>query len=686
MPELAGHHIHAESEARAECAPGARLSETNEWLETDGLGGFAMGTATGIRTRRYHGLLIAATSPPSGRTMLLPDIEAWVHAATGAIPLSSHRYAPGVVHPQGSTLIESFTHQPWPTWVYRMPGGVRIEHGLLLRHGESTLCMWWRVIGRPADARLTVRPFISARGYHALLRERDLPAISETTHAGGATWRHHFGAALAAASSGRYDSDPLVFRDFLLAEEQARGFDCIEDLRSPGVFHFDLSSGEAFLLVGEPKRLEETAGDSRRLESMARRIIAVERDRRGALSSALHRAADAYIVNRGEGRTIIAGYPWFADWGRDTFVAMRGLCLATGRLEEARSILLQWASTVSMGMLPNRFADTAADQPEYNSVDASLWYVIAVHEFLEAAAAAGMALRASDRAALRDAVMAIIHGYAAGTRHGIRVDADGLLAAGEHGQQLTWMDARSRGREVTPRIGKPVEVNALWVNACMAAGRLDPSFADRFMLTKASFRERFWNTERGCLFDVVDVDHQRGVNDARLRPNQIFAVGGLPECLLPPAQARAVVEVVERELWTPLGLRSLARGEDGYIAHYRGGPDERDAAYHQGTVWPWLIGPFVEAWLRVHGGDAARREQARAAFLTPLLEHLTCAGLGHVSEIADAERDSHGLHRPDGCPFQAWSLGELIRVARLLDVHPPARRGESPFRTSCSEA
>jgi len=685
MPELASHHAVAEQDTHAEFAPGALLRETDEWLETDGLGGFAMGTATGIRTRRYHGLLIAATSPPAGRTMLLPAVEAWVHTDAGATPLSSHRYAPGVVHPRGSTFIESFTHQPWPTWVYRLSDGVRIEHGLILRHGESTLCMWWRVIGGYADVRLTVRPFIASRDYHALLRERDMPAFDETKHAGGASWRHHEGAALAAATNGRYESDPLVFRDFLHTEEQARGFDCIEDLRSPGVFHFDLSSGEAFLLAGEPKRLGEAEGDSRGVESVARRMIAAERDRRGAFPSALHSAADAYVVNRGDGRTIIAGYPWFADWGRDTFIAIRGLCLATGRLNEARSILFQWASTVSMGMLPNRFADTAADQPEYNSVDASLWYVIAVHEFLEAAAAANMVLPPPDLAALRDAVVVIMHGYTAGTRHGIRADADGLLAAGEPGQQLTWMDARSRGREVTPRIGKPVEVNALWVNACMAAGRFDPSFADLFMLARSCFRKRFWNADRGCLFDVVDVDHQRGVNDARLRPNQILAVGGLPKCLLPAAQARAVVEVVERELWTPLGLRSLARGEDGYISHYRGGPDERDAAYHQGTVWPWLIGPFVEAWLRAHGSDAAHREHARAVLLKPLLEHLNRAGLGHVSEIADAEPDSIGAHRTDGCPFQAWSLGELIRVSRLLEAHPPVRRGVSPRSVSSSE-
>jgi len=323
---------------------------------------------------------------------------------------------------------------------------------------------------------------------------------------------------------------------------------------------------------------------------------------------------------------------------------MRGLCLATGRIDEARSILREWAGSVSEGMVPNRFPDRG-EAPEYNSVDASLWYVVAVHETL---AAAG-----EEDARLRRAVDAILDGYSRGTRHGIAADMDGLLRAGEPGQQLTWMDARVDGRVITPRIGKPVEVNALWINALRVGGARWKALHDR---AAASFAERFWNEARGCLFDVVDPA------DDALRPNQVLAVGGLPFPVLQGERARRVVDVVEERLWTPLGLRSLAPGEPGYAPRYRGGVAERDGAYHQGTVWPWLLGPFVEAWVRVRGGDAPVRREARRKFLDPLLAQRDVAGLGHLPEIADADAP----HLPRGCPFQAWSLGEALRLDRLV--------------------
>jgi predicted glycogen debranching enzyme len=368
------------------------------------------------------------------------------------------------------------------------------------------------------------------------------------------------------------------------------------------------------------------------------------------------------VADGDRGTTVVAGFPWFTDWGRDTFIAMRGLLLATGRLAEADAILLTWSGQVDQGMLPNRFSESDG-AAEYNTVDAPLWFVVAVEEFLSTASAAGY--RPQDEVRLAQAVQAILDGFAAGTRHGIALDTDGLIRAGATGLQLTWMDAKIGDHVITPRIGKPVEIQALWINALRIAGRWSDRWAATGSAALAAFQARFPNPENGGLFDVVDVDHRAGENDKRVRPNQIFAVGGLPYAVLEGDLARGVVDLVERMLLTPLGLRSLAPEDADYVPHYRGGPAERDAAYHQGTVWPWLIGPFVEAWLRVNGQTETAKAEARARFMPPLVAHLETAGLGHVSEVADGDPP----HTPGGCPFQAWSLGELIRVQRLLDYN-----------------
>ena len=426
-----------------------------------------------------------------------------------------------------------------------------------------------------------------------------------------------------------------------------------------------------------------------------------ERQRRERFASRLQAAADAYIVKRGEGKTIIAGYPWFTDWGRDTLIALRGLCLATGRLDVARDILLAWAATVSEGMLPNRFPDQGG-QPEFNAVDAALWFIIAVHEYLEACssrreealtssrisdhgstAIANQNLLASAAASVRmvllTAVESILDGYNKGTRYGIRADCDGLLACGVPGTQLTWMDAKVGDWVVTPRIGKPVEVQALCLNALKIASQFSSRWTEAFERGLASFRGRFWNDAGGCLYDVLDCNHKPGVVDATFRPNQILAAGGLPYSLLENEQALRVVAAVEPRLWVPLGLRSLAPGEPGYTPHYAGGVRERDGAYHQGTVWPWLIGPFVEAWVRVRGNTNEAKRQARGKFLAPILAHLEEAGLGHISEIADAEP----AYTPRGCPFQAWSVGEALRLDQVVlakTVAADARRRTPPRR------
>jgi predicted glycogen debranching enzyme len=421
------------------------------------------------------------------------------------------------------------------------------------------------------------------------------------------------------------------------------------------VFRFDLAAGPAVLaLAADGAGLEDDAA------ALFDRLAAGERVRREGFASPLPRAADAYVVARGRGRTIVAGYPWFTDWGRDTFIALRGLCLATGRLDDARAILLEWAGAVHDGLLPNRFADRG-EAPEFNAVDASLWFVVAVHECLEAAVGARSG-DAADRARLSAAVDAILECHVRGTRHDIRMDADGLLAAGEPGVQLTWMDARVDGRVITPRIGKPVEVQALWINALQIASAWSSRWLAPLARARTSFA-RFWNAEGSCLFDVVDADHVPGANDATFRPNQVLAVGGLPFAVLADdAKARRVVDAVEARLVTPLGLRSLAPDDPAYVGRYEGGVAERDGAYHQGTVWPWLLGPFVDAWVRVRGGTPEAKAEARRRFLDPLLAHLEAAGLGHLPEIADGDPP----HTPRGCPFQAWSVGEALRLDRVV--------------------
>lgn len=616
-----------------------------EWLETDGHGGFASGTVGGRRTRRYHALLLAAT--PRGRFVLVNGVEVWIVTAQGRVALSSQFYDPGVVHPDGAERIAAFSHDPWPTWTFRLPGGGTVTQEVRALPGGGVVMRWCR----PAGTGLEVRPLVSGRDYHALTRQNDAARTENLAGAPGALRLHpHDGVPglEARAEGGRYEHAPDWYRGFLYEAERERGLDHVEDLLSPGTFVWE-DEGEAVLTLradGDPEGGLDLAGETRRRDAQA--------------ASPGGRAALAYVVEGRAGRTVIAGYPWFTDWGRDSFIALRGLLIATGRLEEAAGILSAWAGTVSEGMLPNRFPD-GGEPPEFNAVDASLWFVVAVADLVEAAHRARRPV--PEAPALWEAACAIVDGHRRGTRYGIRMEEDGLVAAGEPGVQLTWMDAKVGDWVVTPRIGKPVEVQALWIAALRALAPSRPELDALARRARASFEARFWDEGRGHLLDVVDADHEPGRVDPACRPNQILAVGGLPGALLTGERARRVVEAVRSRLLTPHGPRTLAPDEPGYAPRYGGGPLERDGAYHQGTAWPWLMGPFVEAWLRVHPG---RRGEA-AGFLGALRAHRDGPGFGHVFEVADAEPP----HRPGGCPFQAWSLGELIRAERLVAGQDP---------------
>ena len=632
-----------------------------EWLEADGLGGFASGTVGGARTRRYHAVLLTATTPPAGRIVLVNGFDAWVQTPAGTFALSSQRYTPGVTHPDGARRIDSFTTEPWPRWLFRLDDGTQLEQEIFARHGVSVVAIRWRVVGSAANVSLSVRPFLSGRDYHSLQHENPAFHFDAETRDGHLVWSPYEGVpGIASLSNAAYAHEPTWFRNFLYEEERSRGLDCAEDLASPGILRWDLSRGEAIWILAAEGHGATSLPAGASPAATYQSLRAAEAQRRIQWPTRLQGSADAYLVQRGAGRTVVAGYPWFTDWGRDTFIALRGLCLATGRLEEARAILLEWAGTVSEGMLPNRFPDQG-DAPEFNAVDASLWYVVAVHDFLQAAAAAKLPVAPRDQQALASAIDAILSGYVKGTRYQIHVTDDGLLAAGQPGIQLTWMDAKVGDWVVTPRIGKPVEVQALWLNALRIAAVSSEKWSALLARGTATFQARFWNAA-GYLNDVVDIDHQAGTADGAFRPNQILAVGGLPFAIVDGKRACQVVAAVEARLLTPLGLRSLAPGEPGYAPRYEGGVRERDAAYHQGTVWPWLMGPFVEAWVRVHGNTGQAKREARTRYFEPLLRHLDAAGLGHLSEIADAEPP----HTPRGCPFQAWSVGEALRLHHVV--------------------
>ena len=632
--------------------------DLREWLETDGLGGYAMGTACGVRTRRYHALLVAATRPPARRMVLVNGLEVFAETSSGRHALSSQRYQGGVLHPDGAARVSTFAGDPWPTWEYLCEGGTRIAQEVFMAPGSRRVLVRWRRVAGDGPARLWVRPLLSGRDHHALHGENPAFRFAPQEVGGGVRWTPYPGVpSIDALSNGEYRHEPDWYRRFLYTEEAARGLDATEDLASPGAFGFDLARRPGALVFAA----DGTALDGGDALELAGRVAGAEAARRARFPSPLHRAADAYLVARGKGRTVVAGYPWFTDWGRDTFISMRGLCLATGRLEDARDVAVTWAEALSQGMLPNRFPESGA-APEYESVDSALWFVLAAGALLRHPGA----LAQPDARLLRGAVLDVVEHHAAGTRSGIRCDGDGLLACGEPGTRLTWMDAAVRGLPVTPRVGKPVEVQALWANALAVAQALDPRWSAPLARAVESFRERFWNPAGACLHDVVDCDHRAGTVDASFRPNQILAAGGLPLSLVEPSRARRVVDAVEERLWTPLGLRTLAREDPRYVGRYEGDAARRDAAYHQGTVWPWLAGPFVEAWVRVRGGTAEARRVARRRFVEPLLAHRGELGLGHLPEIADGDPP----HSPRGCPFQAWSVAAALEIER--GVRAPA--------------
>ncbi|MBN1960846.1 MAG: glycogen debranching enzyme family protein [Deltaproteobacteria bacterium] len=622
---------------------------TKEWIETDGRGGYTMSTAYNIRQRRYHGLLICALTPPTQRFMLVGDIEVWVDGPNGTTYLSSHCYAPGVIHPNGYEHIESFTLDPWPRWIYRLADGTRLVHERLIPYGASLIALSWKVVGNIIPLTLFIRPLLAYRNHHELGYERPLD-LHGIQHGTQVIFRPTLNTPpLICLSNGIYDDKPIWYHNFYYEKEQARGFDATEDLASPGIFHFDLIGREAALIFATENNgigYEDSA------PGMIARLRVEEVKRRNRFSHHLQRSVDNYLVKRDSGLSIIAGYPWATDWGRDTFIAIRGLFLATNRYSEALQILLTWAQATQNGLVPNRFNEDHSSI-DFHAADSSLWFIIAAASLLSRCR-----VDVEHYQILTSTILSIISAYMNGTIFGIRADLDGLLACGEPNLQLTWMDAKTDDFVVTPRIGKPVEIQALWINALIIAAHLLPEYEEPLARARASFDRRFWYETHGYLYDVVDVDHVPNQNDSTLRVNQIFAIGGLPVALLNGPRSQSIINVAIKYLWTAAGLRTLAPFEQNYAPSYSGDKLARDLAYHQGTVWPYLTGAFIEAWIRSKGDTPNIRREARNKFYTPWLSTVDPYNSGHLPEIADAEPP----HHLRGSPFHACSLGEAIRL------------------------
>ncbi|MEH1883177.1 amylo-alpha-1,6-glucosidase [Nostoc sp.] len=645
--------------------------ESREWLVSNGIGGYASGTVAGLLTRRYHGLLVAALKPPLGRTLMLAKLDETVLYDNRSYSLDTNRWADGTVGPHGYQSIERFSLEGTiPLWRFAVADAL-LEKRVWMQQGVNTTYVQYTLRRATQPLKLTLKAMVNYRDYHSDTQSNDWKMSVEEVEQGICVTAYPGAVPVYLLSDGGSAS---VAHDwyygFDLAVERYRGLRDKEDHLHAATFEVTLNPGEAMSTTGCAYAF--VASTEKQANLNAEAALKLRRAQEQKLTGIwktnqplqtkespiwikqLILAADQFIVDRPmpedpNGKTIIAGYHWFGDWGRDTMISLPGLTISTGRPEVARSILRTFARYVDQGMLPNRFPD-AGDRPEYNTVDATLWYFEAVRAYYSATDDDNLL------AELFPVLADIIDWHCRGTRYNIHLDpADGLLFAGVPGVQLTWMDAKVDDWVVTPRIGKPIEVNALWYNALRTMAKFarhlgKPHQEYEAMAERAKYRfSRFWNKETGYCYDVLDSPDG---DDAALRPNQIFAVS-LPESPLTPAQQRGVVEACGQTLLTSHGLRSLAPDHPKYQGKYGGNQYQRDGSYHQGTVWGWLLGPFVLAHLRVYKNPDRSRQ-----FLEPMANHLTAHGLGSLSEIFDGDAPM----TPRGCIAQAWTVAEILRA------------------------
>lgn len=628
------------------------VTSRREWLLTNGIGGFASGTASGINTRRYHGLLVAATQPPTVRQVLLASMDAFVRAGGEPVGISSNQY-PGALFPDGYLHLRSFSAGDEIAHGYEAPG-IRMERRLRMRKGKNTVTLGYRNLGeRPVE--LTLRPLVSHKFYHSNFYEQaGYPQSVEFARDCSVVNHHGVSLVLSHPGAVRMPVQGWYYR-FEHAREYERGLDPRDDLYCPCDLTYLLAPGEQVRLVASTEPGEEP-------EELDRDNVHTD-----DVVENLRWAARHFIVETDLRSTLLAGYPWFTDWGRDTMISLPGICLHTGRVDLARRILRDYGTQTFQGLIPNRFVDEG-ETPDYNTVDATLWYANAIYKTLLAEWEPDLARE------MLDVLRQIYTWHQAGTLYGIRVDpADGLLTQGERGVQLTWMDAKVGDWVVTPRHGKPVEINGLWINMmrvlewlCDELGEDCSEYRAAAEKAEASFDKKFFHEGRGHYVDTVDP------LDVSLRPNQVIAMS-LPFGPAKGERARRALKKVTEELYTPFGLRTLGPREPGYRARYEGPLPQMDAAYHQGTAWPWLLGPYATALCRVNEDPSA----ARAA-LSEAASMLAEYGMGGIAEVYDGDTPQ----RPNGCPWQAWSVAEILRAlgedckeAEAVDRTPPAPTG-----------
>jgi predicted glycogen debranching enzyme len=647
----------------------------SEWLETNGLGGWAGSTINGCNTRRYHGLLIAATKPPTERMVLVSKLDETLIINGERFELGVNDYG-DVLYPEGYQYVKRFKKDLYPEFTYTV-GNVEIKKSILMVHNENTTIIRYEVV-KGESLTLELLPLLAGRGYHQLGHQNH--SINEEAEVAD----HFIKLRLYETTpdlfigfaGADYHPNPNWYFHFNYSVEKYRGLDFTEDLFTPGYISIQLRKGDAFyVMLSTSKTAVDNAQDLFNAEVKRRKALVGKESNETVKQLVL--SADQFIVKRNiqlsdasqvspeggdlEGATIIAGYHWFTDWGRDTMIALPGLCLSTKRFEDAKKILYAFAQSVDKGMLPNRFQDNG-EAPEYNNVDGTLQYFIAIHQYLQATGDKQFVLQE-----LLPVLKDIIDWHYSGTRYNIHVDEEGLLYAGEKGYQLTWMDARIGDWVVTPRMGKPVEIQALWYNAlCIFTELLllngQEEDANNMLAqakrVKENFLQAFWFDQGGYLYDVID---EKGNKDASIRPNQLFAIS-LPYQLIEGKHAKQVMKVVEQKLYTAKGLRSLSPDDERYIPFYGGDQFKRDSSYHQGTVWSWLLGPYIDSIFKTNGSSAALTKGKKV--INNFLPHLSEAGIGTISEIFDGNEP----HSPRGCVAQAWSVGELLRVIKKYNL------------------
>ncbi len=644
-----------------------------EYLETNGLGGWSGSSIVGAHTRRYHGLFVAAIHPPTDRMVLLSKLDETIVAENERYELGSNVYNGDNIHPGGHQWIENFSRDFFPQWTYNV-NGIELRKTICMINGENTVVIKYEVLIANAPFTLELLPLMAARGYH------ELGHASPRMH-----WDADFNNGIfhnqpdginhvyISIPGSSYQHTPRWFYNFKYDVEEYRGLDYTEDLFNHGTFSIELKEGAEIYIIISTDNPEGKDGKELIKQELKRRKKLLKSQPGNETLQQLILAADQFIVKRNEDlKTIIAGYHWFTDWGRDTMISLPGLTLSTGRFDDAKKIIAAFAQSVSMGMLPNRFQEK--EPPEYNNVDGTLWYFIAVYKYLKAT---------NDKKFVLDEILPvlkdIIDWHFKGTRYNIHVDDDGLLYAGEKGQQLTWMDARIGTWVVTPRMGKPVEIQALWYNVLRIFAELlrlnrqnDDAKVVELSAAKAkeSFDNLFWYEPGKYLFDVID---ENGKPDPTLRPNQLFAIS-LPFALIEGEKAKMVLKIVEEKLYTPVGLKSLPAEDIHYVHHYGGDQWHRDSSYHEGTVWSWLLGAYVDALVKVKGQNSKVK-----SVIGNFIYHLNEGCIGSVSEIFDADAP----HHPRGCVAQAWGVAEVLRVMKeyeFFEINNPKMRGQKSLR------